>query len=157
MCLIRKSLFSLILLFTTLLFVQCNKCNDVECQNGGTCSKGLCSCPTGFTGPECNREDRAQYIGIYTVTGACASNGNSYITIQRNETRGDRITIKNLDDKGIDVVAKANLIEITITEQTFMDGTIEGTGKFVDDILEITYTVKRPSTTYTCVAKCAKS
>ena len=28
-------------------------CDDIDCQNGGTCANGLCECADGFTGETC--------------------------------------------------------------------------------------------------------
>jgi hypothetical protein len=38
-----------------LIFSACKKdpCDGVSCKNGGDCVNGECSCPTGFTGPDC--------------------------------------------------------------------------------------------------------
>lgn len=30
-----------------------DKCKTITCQNGGGCSGGVCSCPTGYTGTYC--------------------------------------------------------------------------------------------------------
>lgn len=37
------------------VFTACNKssCSNVVCLNGGTCSGGKCTCPTGFSGAFC--------------------------------------------------------------------------------------------------------
>ena len=32
---------------------EMDPCESVECLNGGTCTDGTCSCPTGFTGTNC--------------------------------------------------------------------------------------------------------
>lgn len=31
-------------------------CSTVSCQNGGTCSNGICICPTGYTGTTCQNK-----------------------------------------------------------------------------------------------------
>jgi len=46
------------MLTVTLCFTACKKddpnpCDNVECQNGGSCDDGTCDCPTGFTGANC--------------------------------------------------------------------------------------------------------
>jgi hypothetical protein len=49
----KKLIFSLFLL-TSLFFSACkDKCKDVLCLNGGACDEGICKCPTGFSGPNC--------------------------------------------------------------------------------------------------------
>ncbi len=41
--------------FSVAVFTACTKvnCNNVICQNGGSCANGVCSCPTGFSGTNC--------------------------------------------------------------------------------------------------------
>lgn len=37
-----------------LCFTSCkDACEDVTCENGGTCNDGDCNCPNGFTGTNC--------------------------------------------------------------------------------------------------------
>jgi len=44
-----------IAVFSITLYISCTKdpCATVTCQNGGTCSGGSCTCPTGYTGTNC--------------------------------------------------------------------------------------------------------
>lgn len=53
-------LLTLILFVSTLCFTACNKddddpnpCENVSCDNGGTCDNGDCNCLEGFTGTNC--------------------------------------------------------------------------------------------------------
>lgn len=41
--------------FGAIVFSACTKvkCENVTCQNGGSCSNGVCSCPTGYSGTFC--------------------------------------------------------------------------------------------------------
>lgn len=39
------------------LLEEADPCEDVTCQNGGTCDDGNCDCPDGFSGDNCEMED----------------------------------------------------------------------------------------------------
>ena len=42
--------------FSVVVFTACTKkasCSNIVCQNGGTCSNGSCTCPTGYSGVFC--------------------------------------------------------------------------------------------------------
>lgn len=42
------------ILFIAFLQYSCtDPCEEVVCQNGGTCIEGTCDCPEGFIGPNC--------------------------------------------------------------------------------------------------------
>ena len=44
-------------LCSTAIYTSCNKstCSGVVCQNGGSCNNGSCSCPTGYSGTNCEK------------------------------------------------------------------------------------------------------
>jgi hypothetical protein len=42
-------------------------CNYVYCDNGGVCSQGKCTCPTGYEGPRCATESVSKFVGIWKV------------------------------------------------------------------------------------------
>lgn len=46
---------ALVLMCVGMFFAQSctDNCDSVTCQNGGTCTDGLCDCPTGFGGDNC--------------------------------------------------------------------------------------------------------
>ncbi len=39
-------------------------CSGIYCQNGGTCSGGVCTCPTGWTGTNCQTPVATSTIGF---------------------------------------------------------------------------------------------
>jgi len=49
------TVIALFTIFTATVYSSCikDKCKDVSCQNGGSCSKGVCLCPLGYTGNRC--------------------------------------------------------------------------------------------------------
>lgn len=69
MKLLKTSLLLLAVLCLVLSTQSCkDECDDVLCQNGGTCNEGNCDCPDGFSGPNCEIEDLC--FGI-----TCENNG----------------------------------------------------------------------------------
>lgn len=58
-----------IMIFTAVTYTSCtkDKCKDVTCQNGGTCTDGVCSCPSGFEGTNC--ETASTVISDSTTIG----------------------------------------------------------------------------------------
>jgi len=56
---------SILILFLTLFIAGCvpDECETIICENDGICESGVCECPVGFSGPNC------EVVG----TGACAN------------------------------------------------------------------------------------
>lgn len=46
----------LLLLFTIHIYSCCDPCSDTDCYNGGICNEGVCDCPEGFEGANCEIE-----------------------------------------------------------------------------------------------------
>ncbi|KAL5459897.1 hypothetical protein EMCRGX_G033285 [Ephydatia muelleri] len=57
-----------------------NHCSTCQCQNGGTCSGSVCTCPPGYTGSMCeNACPTSCPAGYYLTNCSCeAHTGNSY-------------------------------------------------------------------------------
>lgn len=67
------SIRNIVILLACLFIFDCSKkdpCEDVVCQNGGTCANGACNCPEGFTGSDCSQEKTpsSMVIKSFTVT-----------------------------------------------------------------------------------------
>ncbi len=72
-----------IIVFSISAFVSCTKyptkrngtiiepCKNVVCYNGGTCVDGLCKCPAGFNGTDCQDAWNASYTGTYEANDQC--------------------------------------------------------------------------------------
>lgn len=54
----KKLLYLFMAVGLSLAVSSCNKCKDVSCENDGECVDGECDCPTGFSGDECEVEDK---------------------------------------------------------------------------------------------------
>jgi hypothetical protein len=65
--------------FTATIMTSCNPdaCQDVICSNGGTCTDGACSCPSGYEGASCDTRTITKYLGSYVGNGT-DDNGGVY-------------------------------------------------------------------------------
>ena len=55
---LKSSLFVLIVFATALNIQSCkDECDTVVCQNGGSCEEGICACPDGFSGANCETKE----------------------------------------------------------------------------------------------------
>jgi hypothetical protein len=61
--------------FTAVTYTACNKdkCKDVVCQNGGTCSEGNCNCLAGFEGDRCQTKVVDKFVGTWNAAETCGS------------------------------------------------------------------------------------
>ena len=65
------------ILFSATIFSACTKtnnadpCSSITCENGGTCANGVCTCPTGYTGTNCQT----------AATTAIQYNNNTYTPV----------------------------------------------------------------------------
>ena len=80
--------------FGAILYTSCTKdaCKGVTCLNGGTCSGGTCTCPTGYIGASC--QTRA-FVGTWQGGDACTPTvpGITSITITMANSSVDSTTV----------------------------------------------------------------
>ncbi len=63
------------ILVLTVLAISCSQpCDDIVCQNGGTCLEGTCLCPDGYEGTLCESEVREKYLGAWSADLRCSEN-----------------------------------------------------------------------------------
>jgi hypothetical protein len=89
--------------FGVIVYSSCNKtsdpCSGVTCLNGGACSGGTCTCPTGFMGTNC---------GTYAILGKWNGSDNctptntfsQTISIDSSSSGITNIIINNPDGYG---------------------------------------------------------
>ncbi|MCW3121844.1 MAG: hypothetical protein JWQ38_1336 [Flavipsychrobacter sp.] len=70
-------------IFMTFLLSSCerNVCDNVTCQHGGSCNNGLCVCPTGYEGPQCQTLSSSRYLGRYAGYITCDNLADVYDTV----------------------------------------------------------------------------
>lgn len=156
---IKLLLILLGLCATILLNQSCTEdpCDDIVCQNGGTCDTGDCDCPDGFSGTTCEIQDlcfgiTCEYDGV-CVEGTCecselnstfivgswkvVENGTIISFLENGDWTNDNGVMAQwqiTDDKNtIEILFNSAVIEtFTIVEGTFSCETFE----FVDSYNE---------------------
>jgi hypothetical protein len=65
--------FSFIAISAMVILSSCEQdpCSDLNCQNGGACSDGLCQCPTGWEGAECDIPASSRFVGSFAGSVRC--------------------------------------------------------------------------------------
>ncbi|MBI1266481.1 MAG: hypothetical protein GC193_03515 [Cryomorphaceae bacterium] len=155
-------LFLLSLSFGALALTGCkDECDEVLCQNGGTCNDGICACATGYEGAECATETRSKFLGSYSVSESCSSGNYTFnLTITTSSTGVRNVIINNFYDFGISVSATISGNSLTIPNQTVSSGgaayTISGSGQITGNILTLTYTIAAGAESDSCTSICTK-
>lgn len=59
-----------LLVFSSITYTSCkrDKCKEITCAFGATCVEGVCYCPTGYEGSQCEKIIRSKFIGAWNVT-----------------------------------------------------------------------------------------
>lgn len=66
------SAVSALLVFSSITYTSCerDKCKEITCAFGAACVEGVCYCPTGYEGAQCEKTIRSKFIGPWSVTEA---------------------------------------------------------------------------------------
>lgn len=128
------SLLTMIALATVLFYNSCtdDPCKDVVCVNG-ECVDGTCACDAGYEGTDCSTEQRAKFIGVYSVTGTvtCPVTGGgtiptSTLNISNSSSDVSKIVI---DFAGaLTVIGTVTGTSLTIESQLVSGFTYTGSG-----------------------------
>jgi hypothetical protein len=127
----------------------------INCQNGGTCYNGLCQCPTGYEGANCQTLSRQKFISSYYGSDSCGhlDTNDKYYYVYLVATPGSNVqmTLLHLANNGNDSAL------CTVTDSTSFSfagsnyGTsFRGTGKLIGDTLRLSYSYTIDTFHYNC-------
>lgn len=138
--------------FGAVTYTACNKdeCKNVTCQNGGTCSGGNCTCPTGYEGDRCQTLSRDKFIGTYTGNETCTVGSDEYsITIATNSDQL-KITLTNIYGQGFTGTGTITGPNTFALSGSQTGTTYTGTGTLNGNTLTLAYTITNGVTTNSC-------
>ncbi len=154
-------LFSLLLAVSVLInFMGCSqakdKCEDIVCQNSGTCTNGICNCPHGYFGTKCETKVNAEFTGNYTGQMTCDGSGNTESFPIEAATDPSTIIIHVTSLHALTATVNGN--SITIPVQNFPSGSenyrYSGNGTLNGNNLSLTlyvlYSSNDPDLSYIC-------
>lgn len=139
--------------FSTAVFTSCNPdaCKDVVCQNGGNCTDGTCSCPSGFEGSNCEILSRTKFLGTYSGNETCTIGNDTYSIQCTAHSDSTKFNIINLYNQSFTAISTADKNAFTIPSQSVgANVTVTGSGTITGNSITITYTITDLATSNTC-------
>jgi hypothetical protein len=157
MRLIVLSSFLTIAFIYGITYTACKKdaCNNVVCDNKGTCDGGKCTCPVGYEGPTCDTLSRNKFVFTYSGGDMCDTGKVYYTQYQIHlvaiPTNPLEMTMRdflnNPDDSATCTMQSTDSFTFIGANNST---TYPGWGKLSNDSLWMTYSVEHDTTTYTC-------
>ena len=145
-------------LFLTSTSCRQDKCKGTNCANGGICIDGVCNCPVGYQGHNCDTLTKQHFIGTWSVSekgtispqfaytlfinsdtpanGVMITNMYNYFVQVRGTVKGDTLFIPNQEKQG-KVLVGTGIIAHTLEHGPY--GAMYVAYKVVDSVL--TYNV----------------
>jgi len=127
--------------FSAVTVSSCNedKCKAIVCAYGGVCTDGMCLCPSGYEGNQCETITRNRYLGVWHVTeDGTYSNATQYSVSVAPGANISELQIRNFRNSFTsDVQAFVRGDSITVPNQTIYNGNdtfmVRGFGYIEDD------------------------
>ena len=152
--LVAFSAFLTISAFCAVLYTSCTKdaCKNVTCLNGGTCSGGNCTCPTGYEGTTCQTKSRDKFVGTYLGSEICNVGTDNYSIVLAAGSADLSLTYSNLYNEAFTANCTMVATDSFSFSGTQSGATFSGTGRLVTNTLTVHYTiVSATSVSNTCV------
>lgn len=133
--------------FSTVIYSSCSKkskCDGIQCKNGGTCNDGVCKCPLGYEGANCEIASATKFIGSFSATDNCplvdSSRGSLHysMTISAGSS-ATQLYVLNLGNSSLPpsdylTATMTSKNELKIDPKTLSDNrTYSGTIKYVSE------------------------
>ena len=131
--------------FSAVFYVSCNKnspasdkCMAISCNNGASCTDGVCNCPAGYEGTTCQTLSSTRYTGTWKVseTGTVTGYRSYTISIGNDPANIAGVIINNYYNfftTGIKATIKGDTI--TIPNQQYQGKVVFGKGYIYADSL----------------------
>ena len=119
------------------------------CANGGVCEHGVCNCPTGYQGTDCNTLSRTAFLGNWTAheQGTVTDATQYAVSITPASPGINDVMILNLMNYFTTPVNAYVVNEtISIPLQQLQGNSIQGTGFLVNKMIVISYDVTNLTT-----------
>ena len=138
--------------FSAVTYTACTKdeCEDVVCNNGGTCISGSCSCPSGYEGNQCETQSRDKFIGTYTGTETCTIGTDNYTITLAPNSDGIKLTMTNLYNDNITAICTMTGTNTFTFNGTQSGATYTGTGSLAGNSLTVDYTISDGTLSNSC-------
>jgi len=123
--------------FFAVTYISCNKdkCKTIVCAYGGTCNDGVCKCPTGYEGTQCESISREKFLGVWSVfEKGTTTNASQYTISIEKDSLIDHVVINNLFNYFTNPPVSAYVIHdsIIIPSQQISGKVITGVGYILD-------------------------
>lgn len=158
---VALSAFLTLSAFCAVLYSSCTKdeCKGVTCLNGGTCSGGTCTCPTGYEGTSCETESRTKFVKSWSATDVIGTTTLSYVVniSSGGSTDVTKVVIGNAFSDDFFVIGPitanvtGNTINIPLQNPDHNKYSLTGTGTIAAGKITWSYTIKNDSTSATQV------
>jgi len=145
-----KKLFFGLIAVAALSFTSCkDECKDVTCSNGGSCTEGICECPSGYEGTNCETSWSSAFAGNYNVAESYsgdATGTDNFSSVISTGTDPKKITISNFSNSGQNITAdletaasiKINSQTVTVSGVQFV---ANGTGSITGSTVTLNYSL----------------
>ncbi len=129
---------------TMFIFACSDPCEGINCENGGVCDDGTCLCETGYSGANCEVENRTAFLGEWSGTVSCTGeeeDTTSFVATTSEE--GNDKLLLTFDDGTSTLACATSPTTLVIQEFTVVDPffglmiTTSGTGNLADATLSL--------------------